>query len=159
MLTEQENNGVATTPAPSADTLLKGNTLRAYLYFLKNTNQEVGIREVQRALGFKTASLAQYHVQKLLDLGFINKTSFGNYTLVKETKLQILSPFVKFGSKVVPRLLMYLVMNVVLLTYTIIFILPSESIDNIKIWVVILIGTNTLAFAYETIRSWKHIPF
>jgi hypothetical protein len=114
---------------------------------------------MQKALGFKTASLAQYHVQRLLEMGFITKTSFGNYLLAKETKLEILSPFVKFGSKVVPRLLMYLVMNLVLLIYSVAFILPTGSIDSLRLWVMILIGANTVALAYETIRSWKHIPF
>jgi hypothetical protein len=149
-----------TTPQlPNPEIFLKGNTLRAYLYFLKRGDQEVGIREMQKALGFKTASLAQYHVQRLLEMGFITKTSFGNYLLAKETKLEILSPFVKFGSKVVPRLLMYLVMNLVLLIYSVAFILPTGSIDSLRLWVMILIGANTVALAYETIRSWKHIPF
>ena len=39
---------------------LKGNTLRVYTYLFKV--QRSGVRETQRSLGFKSASLAQYHL-------------------------------------------------------------------------------------------------
>jgi hypothetical protein len=158
-MAQQELKGTAKATVPNPGLFLKGNTLRAYLYFLRKTDQEVGIREMQKGLGFKTPSLAQYHIEKLRELGFISRTAFGNYTLVKETKLEILSPFVKFGSKIMPRLFMYLVIDLILLLYTVAFVLPSGNTDELKLWVVLLIGMSTLAFSYETIRSWKHLPF
>ncbi len=51
---------------------LKGNTLRVYLYVLKSAGN-VGVREVQRALGFSSPTLAVYHLDKLAELGLMEK--------------------------------------------------------------------------------------
>jgi len=42
---------------------LKGKLLQVYLYVLKNN--EVGVREVQRSLKFKSPSLAEYYLKNL----------------------------------------------------------------------------------------------
>ncbi len=50
-------------------TRLKGNTLRAYWVFLNFQKVLMGVRELQRELGFSSPALAAYHVNKLEDLG------------------------------------------------------------------------------------------
>ena len=84
---------------------LKGNTLRVYLYVLKSTGN-VGVREVQRALGFSSPTLAVYHLDKLAELGLVEKR-YGEYHLVREVKVGVLKQFVRVGAFVLPRYLFY----------------------------------------------------
>ena len=43
---------------------LKGTSLRVFVYAVKE-GDDIGVRESQRRLGLKTASHAQYHLQRL----------------------------------------------------------------------------------------------
>ena len=46
---------------------LKGNTLRVYWMLLQSQSAGVGVREVQRQLGFSSPALASYHLNKLAE--------------------------------------------------------------------------------------------
>src|SRR5579872_1166704 len=94
---------------------LKGNTLRVYTYLFKV--QRSGIREAQRSLGFKSASLAQYHLDKLVDLGLATRDEAGNYILAREVKIEALEQFLKIGTYIVPRFILYSVMLTILFGY------------------------------------------
>jgi len=48
---------------------LKGNTLRAYWALLSTEDGLMGVRELQRELGFSSPALAAYHLNKLVDFG------------------------------------------------------------------------------------------
>ena len=61
---------------------LEGTVLRVFLYALKQKD-EIGVRETQKKLGFKTASLAQYHLQKLYTMGILEKNPNNTYALSK----------------------------------------------------------------------------
>ncbi|TLX99316.1 MAG: hypothetical protein E6K95_09775 [Thaumarchaeota archaeon] len=63
----------------NVDAQLKGNTLRVYVYALKK--RKVGVREVQRALRLSNPSLAQYHLNKLRELGLLREEG-GDYVAV-----------------------------------------------------------------------------
>jgi len=42
---------------------LRGNTLKVYWYMLEHGGESsVGVREIQRALGFSSPTLAAYHL-------------------------------------------------------------------------------------------------
>jgi len=57
---------------------LKGKTLRVYYYMLL-AGRAVGIREVQRKLGFSSPSVAAYHLDKLVELGLAKKEVKGTF--------------------------------------------------------------------------------
>ena len=57
---------------------LKGNTLRIYWPLLRYSAGTVGVREVQRSLGFSSPALASYHLENLVELELVEK-SRGNY--------------------------------------------------------------------------------
>src|SRR5256885_5731466 len=66
-------------PAPSAEAdkakieyELRGKTLKVYAYVLKQ-GKPVGVREVQRELGFSSPSVAYHHIEKLTRLGIIEQ--------------------------------------------------------------------------------------
>lgn len=137
---------------------LKGNTLLVYLCLVRNP-APTGVREVQRKLDFSSPTLAAYHLEKLENLGLIQKTSEG-YVLTKEIKIGILSQVVKFGSLILPRYIFYTVLFSTLLACYLAFAWLTDSIEfNIHSGFAILLGLTIISvMAYECIRVWKQRP-
>ena len=55
---------------------LQGNTLRVYWYLINSSRTSVGPRDVQRKMGFsRSSNLAVYHLDKLVELGIVEKVS------------------------------------------------------------------------------------
>jgi predicted DNA-binding transcriptional regulator len=55
---------------------LKGTTLKVYRYLFK-LGKPAGIRDIQRALGLSSSSVAEYHLKKLLQSGLIREDGEG----------------------------------------------------------------------------------
>ncbi len=55
---------------------LKGTTLKVYRYLFK-LGKPAGIRDIQRALGLSSSSVAEYHVKKLLQSRLIREEQDG----------------------------------------------------------------------------------
>lgn len=54
--------------------MLHGNTLKVYWFLLRAEKGVVGVSETQRALGFSSPALAVYHLDKLTELGLVEKS-------------------------------------------------------------------------------------
>jgi len=136
---------------------LKGKTLLVYWYFLKSPTSTVGVREIQRSLGFSSPSVAAHHLEKLLSLGLVEKTKTGEYFLVQEVKVGILRFFTKMGRFLVPRYLFYSVWLTTMLAFYIIFYVPTWDVHNL---VALIFGiSSSLILWYETFRLWRERPF
>jgi len=130
---------------------LKGNTLRVYWFTLRSGGDSVGIREVQRALGFSSPTLAAYHLDKLVDLHLVEKKR-GEYYLVKTVKVGVLKQFMKFGTFLLPRYLLYATFFTALLVFCIV------RFDQVSFWSVLalIFGViGTAIFWYEAVRAWR----
>ncbi|MFW9804623.1 MAG: winged helix-turn-helix domain-containing protein, partial [Candidatus Thorarchaeota archaeon] len=55
--------------------LLKGRTMSVYSLLL--TRDQMGVREIQRELGFSSPSLSKHHLQKLEAAGLVSKNAHG----------------------------------------------------------------------------------
>jgi len=134
---------------------LKGKTLIVYMHMLKAGQDTVGVREIQRELGFSSPSVAAYHLQKLQELGLIENV-YGDYKLVKEVKVGVLRQFVSFGGFMLPRYLFYAVLvTSMLITYIWQFpMLPTR--ENITTIIMGLVPV--IIFWYETIKIWRSKP-
>ncbi|MHB8565791.1 MAG: hypothetical protein ACYC7D_06065 [Nitrososphaerales archaeon] len=141
-------------PVGSPDADLKGNTLRVYTYLFKV--QRSGIREAQRSLGFKSASLAQYHLDKLVALGLAMRDENGDYLLAREVKIEALEQFLKIGSYIIPRFILYSVMLTFLFLYFI--VVTRTAISNVSVWAYIFAIAGLVITWYETIRAWRRTP-
>lgn len=130
---------------------IKGKTLDVYLYILKKGN--VGVREVQRALKFSSSSLAIYHIEKLVELGVVDRDPYGRYFLVKKPSLNEMKPFVQMGRIVVPRLLFY---AIVFSTLSVFYILFGTSWSYL--FALVAIATAAAIFWYEAFTIWKIAP-
>ncbi|MDH2901448.1 MAG: hypothetical protein PXY39_10800 [archaeon] len=146
---------VATDPQYS----LKGNTLRVYMHILRSkSNDAVGIREIQRELNLSSATLAKYHLEKLRDMVLLAQNEDGSYSLLKEVKVDVLQPFITFGSFIIPRLFTYAVMISILFVYLAVFILPSGNVAELDFFSVAIGAISLFALWYETLRSWRNSP-
>ncbi|UCD26964.1 MAG: hypothetical protein JSV75_02255 [Candidatus Bathyarchaeota archaeon] len=134
--------------------LLKGNTLRVYWCLLESLRGSLGPRGVQRKLGFSSPSLAVYHLDKLSDLGLVEKVS-GEYHLTKIVEAGILKQFMKFKGVIVPRNVLYATM---LTTLFVFYLTQFKEVNFYSIFGLIfgLLGSSILWF--ETIRVWRSKP-
>ncbi|MEB3756558.1 MAG: LexA family transcriptional regulator [Desulfurococcales archaeon] len=76
-----------------------GTSLRVYLYLLQ-ANRPMGIRELQRSMGFKSPTTARHHLERLVELGLVERKLNGYIALKPKGILGEL--FVHTG-KVFPR--------------------------------------------------------
>jgi hypothetical protein len=134
---------------------LKGKTLLVYMHILKAGKETVGVREVQRALGFSSPSVAAYHFQKLQDLGLI-ENAYGDYRLIKEVKVGVLRSFVSLGGVMLPKFLFYAVLVTSMLVTFLIQFPPAPTRDYITTLVMGLIPA--AIFWYETVKIWREMP-
>ena len=56
--------------------VLRGTTLKIYRYMYRQ-GRPVGFHDIQRGVGLSSASVAQYHVQKLLRMGLVREEGTG----------------------------------------------------------------------------------
>ena len=137
------------------DAELKGNTLRVYVYALKK--RKVGVREVQRALLMSNPSLAQYHLNKLKDLGLVSENN-GEYEVVGEVKVDVMRDFLRLGTLIVPRFIFYAVVFTVFALYLAYVGYPYYGIVPVVEWFSAALAAAATAFWYEAVRAWRSAP-
>jgi len=131
---------------------ITGNALRVYLHLIKHGPSE--LRNVQRGLGLSTASLASYHLSRLVEAGYVKQYGEGRYVAVMEASSDILAGYSKIGPAVVPQLLFFAVL------FTIVTVFFSYEALSIPIFTVYLIVTSfamVLMLWYETVRLWRRL--
>jgi len=142
---------------PVIESYLKGKTLLVYWFMLRSPRSTVGVREVQRALGFSSPSVAAHHLEKLISLGLVEKKLTGEYILKKEVKVGVLRLFTRLGRFMVPRFLFYSTWFSTMLVAYLILYGHSGSIHNV---VALIFGALAcLILWYETIKLWMEKPF
>ena len=132
---------------------LRGKTLKVYLYVLKQ-GKPVGVREVQRELGFSSPSVAYHHIEKLTRLGIIEQDKMGDYLLSKKVDPGILQAFVNVGRFSLPRLGFYAVFfSTVALAYVV------EDFNYLDLYALVGTVAGAAAFWFEAARLWRRKPF
>jgi len=137
---------------------LKGKTFQVYWYMLRSggSDRSFGVREIQRALRFKSPSVALYHLEKLREIGLLVKTSSGEYKIAKEVKIGLLKLFIRIGRFRLPRFLLYAIFTTTLLVSYIVLYPQTLTYHNL---IALLFGVVTsVIFWYETIRAYREIP-
>jgi predicted DNA-binding transcriptional regulator len=132
---------------------LRGKTLKVYLYMLKQ-GKPVGVREVQRELGFSSPSVAFHHLEKLMRLKVVEQDQMDNYVIAKKVDPGILQAFVNVGRFSVPRVGFYAAFfTTVALAYVV------YNLGGLDVYA--LVGTvgASAVFWYELFRIWRRKPF
>ncbi|HUS78341.1 MAG TPA: winged helix-turn-helix domain-containing protein [Patescibacteria group bacterium] len=133
---------------------LKGNTLRVYWALMNAKDGVLGVRELQRRLGFSSPALASYHLNKLADMKLVVKER-GDYKLVREVKVGVLKQFIKLGTFLLPRYVLYATMFTTLLFYLLVNLRESTFYSAFAL---VLGSLGTVIFWYETVRVWRQKP-
>jgi hypothetical protein len=133
---------------------LRGNTLRAYWALLNSEGGVIGVRELQRRLDFSSPALAAYHLNKLEDLGLVLKER-GNYRLVREVRVGILKQFIRLGTFMLPRYILYAIMFTTLLVF---YVSQLKEVSFYSVFALVFGVLGTVILWYETIRGWRLKP-
>jgi hypothetical protein len=136
---------------------MRGKTLLVYWYLLGSTSPRIGVREVQRSLDFSSPSVAAHHLNKLLNMGLVDKSSTGEYFLVQEIDVGILRFFTRLGRFLVPRYLFYSVLLSTMLIIYLVFCGVYGLVPNL--FAVIFASIACLILWLETAKLWRQRPF
>jgi DNA-binding transcriptional ArsR family regulator len=82
---------------------LKGTTFTVYSFVIKE-DKPVGPRDVMRGVNLSSPSVAYRHLQKLEELGLLEKNEEGRYIVKEKAKI---SGYLWVGKTLVPRLIFY----------------------------------------------------
>ncbi|MEM2110908.1 MAG: hypothetical protein QXX08_03410 [Candidatus Bathyarchaeia archaeon] len=85
---------------------LSGVIWDVYLYIL-TSNEPVGVRDVWRGLQLSSPSLAQYHVNHLLEMKLVSQTSDGRYVAEEKNRIEVLRNFVLLRGRLISRMIFY----------------------------------------------------
>ena len=133
---------------------LKGNTLRVYWALMNSEDGLMGVRELQRKLGFSSPALAAYHLNKLVELGLVENVR-GDYRLIKEVKVGVLKQFIKLGTFLLPRYVLYASVFTTLLLF---LLSQMREYTFYSVFALMFGVLGTVIFWYETIRVWQQKP-
>ena len=87
----------------AVDAELEGNTLNVYAYVVKE-GKPVGPRDVMRGVNLSSPSVAYRQLQKLENLGLVERNQYGEYVVKERASI---SGHLWIGRTLVPRLVFY----------------------------------------------------
>jgi hypothetical protein len=128
---------------------LQGKTLKVYLY-LQRKGEPSGIREVQRDLGLSSPSVADYQVEKLVELGLASRDAYGRVSVIKHVKVKALQSYVSLGNFTVPRLAFYASIFTAIAPLYVAF-----NLDSVSLYGVAVPAVAAGIFWYEAVKMWK----
>jgi hypothetical protein len=135
------------------DDRLSASTVKVYVFLLRK-GESGGVREVQRAMGFKSPSVAYYHLNKLIEMELVKQDQYGAYVAERKVDASALGPFLLLGSVIVPRFVFYAAFFTTFLAgYILVYGLRSS---------VELIAVAALAAAFfwvEALLAWRRKSF
>ena len=135
---------------------LQGNTLRVYWAMLQDTKNSTGPRDIQRKLGFSSPNLAVYHLEKLVELGLAEK-NLGEYYLLDKDRVNvgIFKNFMKIGTYILPRQILYASMWSTLLIF---LIFTFKDFNYYSLFALVLGLLGLIIFWFEAWKSWTLRP-
>ena len=137
----------------SLDYQLRGRTLDVYILLLKS-RREMGVREIQRELGYSTPSIAFDCLKKLVTLEVVKKGDSDRYYIAKKVDSGILQFFITVAGLTLPRMVFYAIFFApVALGY---LLFEWGSLDILGL--VSTVGAEA-SLLYEALRVWRRSPF
>lgn len=127
--------------------VLSGTTRRVYRFLYKE-GRPMNIHDVQRGLNLSSASVAQYHLRKLLQSGLIEEQDDG--FLVNRI---VFENMIRFRRTVIPFQIGYVAFFATLLVFLLAFLDRSGQTTSV-FWFALFVSVSALVlFAYEAFRS------
>jgi hypothetical protein len=137
---------------------LEGNTLSVYAFIVR-VDRPVGTRDVTRGAELSSTSVAHHHLQKLENLGLIEKDSYGNYVLKAKASID---GHVWVGKNLVPRLMFYSFFFIGAFAAEMSIVLLSLFVDSLIIDVrfIVLVGITLVSmvlFVVEGLQLYRKL--
>jgi len=130
---------------------IEGTTFKVYMYLIKEA-KPVGPRDVMRGLGLSSPSIAYRHLQKLDEIGVIQRDVNGNYVVKEKTSFE---GYLWIGRSLVPRLLFYsffmLGLLIIEITVITVRVLNTAPIEFEIILLTMVTGVSSALFMTEGI--------
>ncbi len=137
--------------AKGSNEQLDGITLSVYLHVVKK-RKPVGPRDVMKAVNLSSPSVAYRHLQKLDDLGYLQKNEFGEYTIKNKAHI---TGYVWVGHRLMPKMWIYSIVFLGILLfelYVLIEHLPYENYE-FKVFFTIIILITVAALGVFTVEG------
>lgn len=137
---------------------LEGITLNVYLYVVRK-GTPVGPRDAMKGAHLSSPSVAYRHLQKLEEMGVLQKNEYGEYIVKKKP---IISGYIWFGRRALPKMLVYSAVFASVLIIEIIVLAMHYAVedDKFKIFFLLLMlvtGAATGILATEGILQRNRI--
>jgi hypothetical protein len=132
-----------------------GSTFRVYWFLVCKRQASIGLREIQRALGFSSPSSAVYQLEKLIRLGLVEKNDMGDYVVHRIVKIGFLRSFLFLGTHALPKDLIYCMATLVanFLCVGLLLILGLSPLAYLALLPGVL---SSIVFLYEAIETWNY---
>lgn len=151
-MTKDADNADTNEKKGAIEDALRGKTLLVYSYMIKR-KEPIGVRELQRDLGFSSPSVANYHIEKLLELSLVGQDEYGRYFIAQKVQVGVLQAFVNLGGYNIPRLsFLAAFFTTMLVAYLLL------SAGRTDIYAVAFALAAACAFWFETVRVWLRRP-
>ena len=133
---------------------LEGITLNVYLYIVKKGKQ-LGPRDVMKGLHLSSPSVAHRHLQKLEDLGYLQKNKYGEYLVKERAKIR---DHIWIRKRLIPKMFLYSVVFLAILIIELIILAIHFNVENytFKVFFVLLILITAFAMGVFAIEGLLH---
>jgi hypothetical protein len=122
---------------------LEGTTLAVYMYTV-NKGKPVGPRDVMKGIGLSSPSVAYRHLQKLEDLGDLQKNEYGEYTVKRKAHIR---GQIWIGNRLWLKMWLYASVFLAILIVEIIILILHYSVETNEFKVFFFLLTIITGFA------------
>ena len=122
---------------------LEGITLSVYLYVVKK-GKPVGPRDAMKGAHLSSPSVAYRHLQRLEDLGYLQKNKYGEY--VTKDKAHVRG-YIWIGRRMMPKMLVYSLIFMSILIVELVVLAMHYSVEGYSFKVFFLLLTLITGFA------------
>ena len=135
----------------SAKDELQGITLSVYLYVIRK-GSSVGPREVMKGVQLSSPSVAYRHLQKLEDLGYLQKNRYGEYLLKNKADIR---GFIWVGKHLISKMLIYslIFMGILVTEFAVLIIHYPVENYTFKVFLILLLIVTGFAMGVFTIEG------
>lgn len=122
---------------------LEGITLSVYLYAVKK-GRPVGPRDVMKGVHLSSPSVAYRHLQKLEDLGCLQKNMYGEYVIKGKAPVR---GYIWIGRRIMPKMLFYSLIFMSILIVELVVLALHYPVENYTFKIFFLLLTLVTGFA------------
>lgn len=130
---------------------LQGITLQVYLYAVKK-GKSIGPRDTMKNINLSSPSVAYRHLQKLEDMGYLQKNDYGEYIIKGKAQIE---GNVWLRNILVPKMWVYSLIFLAILSVEIIVLAVHYSVETyeFKVFFILIVIITLSAIAVFSIEG------